>query len=99
MLRFRAPAVRAARADRRAASSRSGRGAKLPGTDSRRTPAPARALPGGDRRVGAPADDGVALRLRDGRRLDAQLAAEVLARIGVLVDACSIDLWVTGTCS
>jgi threonyl-tRNA synthetase len=45
------------------------------------------------------ADDRVALRLRDGRRLDAQPAAEVLARIGVVVDARSIDLWDTATCS
>jgi threonyl-tRNA synthetase len=41
------------------------------------------------------ADDQVALRLRDGRRLDAQPAAEVLARIGVLVDGHSTDLWDT----
>ena len=44
------------------------------------------------------ADDRVALRLRDGRRLDAQSAAEVLARIGVVVDARSIDLRDTATC-
>nr|WP_206443193.1 hypothetical protein [Candidatus Protofrankia californiensis] len=45
------------------------------------------------------ADDQVALRLRDGRRLDAQPAAEVLARIGVLVDLRSTDLWDVATCS
>lgn len=38
------------------------------------------------------ADDQVALRLRDGRRLDAQPAAEVLRRIGMLIDAHSTDL-------
>jgi hypothetical protein len=32
------------------------------------------------------------VRLRDARGLDAQPAAEVLARIGVVVDARSIDL-------
>ncbi|GLX00244.1 threonine--tRNA ligase [Microtetraspora sp. NBRC 16547] len=45
------------------------------------------------------ADDQVALRLRDGRRLDALPAAEVLARIGALVDARRTDLWDTVTCS
>ncbi|MEY9967661.1 threonyl-tRNA synthetase [Streptacidiphilus sp. MAP12-16] len=39
------------------------------------------------------ADEQVALRLRDGRRLDARPAAEVLARIGALVDARSTELW------
>jgi threonyl-tRNA synthetase len=43
------------------------------------------------------ADDRVALRLRDGRRLDALPASEVLARIGALVDAHSTDLWDTDT--
>lgn len=38
------------------------------------------------------ADDQVALRLRDGRLLDAQPAAEVLRRIGMLIDAHSTDL-------
>jgi threonyl-tRNA synthetase len=41
------------------------------------------------------ADDRVALRLRDGRRLDALPAAEVLTRIGALIDAHSTDLWDT----
>jgi threonyl-tRNA synthetase len=39
-------------------------------------------------------DDRVALRLRDGRRLDARPAEDVLSRIGALVDAHSTDLWV-----
>ncbi|MGI5490067.1 hypothetical protein [Microtetraspora malaysiensis] len=39
------------------------------------------------------ADDHVALRLRDGRRLDARPVAEVLTHIGALVDARGIDLW------
>ncbi|MEE1821449.1 threonine--tRNA ligase [Streptomyces sp. BE20] len=39
------------------------------------------------------ADDLVALRLRDGRRLDPLPAAEALSRIGALVGACSLDLW------
>jgi threonyl-tRNA synthetase len=39
------------------------------------------------------ADDQVALRLRDGRRLDARPAADVLARIGALVGAHRTDLW------
>ncbi|MGW4420519.1 threonine--tRNA ligase [Streptosporangium sp. NPDC004631] len=39
------------------------------------------------------AGDQVALRLRDGRRLDAQPAAAALRRIGLLVDAHSADLW------
>lgn len=43
------------------------------------------------------AHDQVALRLRDGRRLDALPATEVLARIGALVDAHSTDLWDTDT--
>jgi threonyl-tRNA synthetase len=41
------------------------------------------------------ADDRVALRLRDGRRLDALPVAEVLTRIGALIDAHSTDLWDT----
>jgi threonyl-tRNA synthetase len=43
------------------------------------------------------AGDQVALRLRDGCRLDALPAAEVLTRIGALIDAHSTDLWDTGT--
>lgn len=39
------------------------------------------------------ADGDVALRLRDGRRLDALPAADVLARVGALVDAHSAELW------
>ena len=39
------------------------------------------------------ADDLVALRLRDGRRLDPLPAAEVLSRVGALVGAHSTDLW------
>jgi threonyl-tRNA synthetase len=39
------------------------------------------------------ADDHIALRLRDGRRLDPQPAGDVLSRIGALVDAHSTDLW------
>jgi threonyl-tRNA synthetase len=39
------------------------------------------------------ADDHVAVRLRDGRRLDALPAGDVLARIGALVGAHSTDLW------
>ncbi|MEV7197285.1 threonine--tRNA ligase [Streptomyces sp. NPDC093510] len=39
------------------------------------------------------ADDLVALRLRDGRRLDALPAAETLARIGALVGAHRAELW------
>ncbi|NYI04431.1 threonine--tRNA ligase [Allostreptomyces psammosilenae] len=39
------------------------------------------------------ADDRVALRLRDGRRLDALPATEVLARVGALVRAHRLDLW------
>ncbi|MFI9235345.1 threonine--tRNA ligase [Streptomyces sp. NPDC053079] len=39
------------------------------------------------------ADDHVAVRLRDGRRLDPRPAGDVLARIGALVDAHSTDLW------
>ncbi|MFD7440085.1 threonine--tRNA ligase [Streptomyces sp. NPDC059909] len=39
------------------------------------------------------ADDHVAVRLRDGRRLDAMPADEFLARIGALVDAHSTELW------
>ncbi|WP_371544863.1 hypothetical protein [Streptomyces sp. NBC_00554] len=38
------------------------------------------------------ADNQVALRLRDGRLLDAQPAAEVLHRIGMMIDARSTDL-------
>lgn len=41
------------------------------------------------------ADDQVALRLRDGRRLEALPAAEVLGRIGALVGANSTELWDT----
>jgi threonyl-tRNA synthetase len=39
------------------------------------------------------ADDHVALRLRDGRRLDPQPAADVLTRIRALVQAHRTDLW------
>ncbi|GHC53320.1 hypothetical protein GCM10010349_19300 [Streptomyces flavofungini] len=39
------------------------------------------------------ADDHVALRLRDGRRLDPRPAADVLARIGALVGAHSANVW------
>ncbi|MEU8510917.1 threonine--tRNA ligase [Kitasatospora sp. NPDC048722] len=39
------------------------------------------------------ADGRVALRLRDGRRLDPMPAEEALARIGALVAACSGELW------
>ncbi|MGP4001788.1 threonine--tRNA ligase [Streptomyces sp. 8N706] len=39
------------------------------------------------------ADDHVALRLRDGRRLAPQPAGDVLARIGALIDAHSTGLW------
>ncbi len=39
------------------------------------------------------ADDHVALRLRDGRRLDPRPAGDVLTRIGALVDAHSTVLW------
>lgn len=45
------------------------------------------------------ADDQVALRLRDGRRLDALPAAEVLNRIGALINTYSPDLWDTDTCA
>ncbi|MCP2163415.1 threonyl-tRNA synthetase [Goodfellowiella coeruleoviolacea] len=41
------------------------------------------------------AADQVALRLRDGRRLPARPAAEVLARVGALVDAHRAELWDT----
>ncbi|WP_372500311.1 threonine--tRNA ligase [Sphaerisporangium perillae] len=41
------------------------------------------------------AGDQVALRLRDGRRLDAVPAAELLTRVRALVDAHSTDLWDT----
>jgi threonyl-tRNA synthetase len=41
------------------------------------------------------AGDRVALRLRDGRRLDPLPAAEVLARIGGLIGARSTELWDT----
>lgn len=41
------------------------------------------------------ADDEVALRLRDRRRMDALSAAEVLDRIGALVDVRSTELWDT----
>nr|WP_324789758.1 threonine--tRNA ligase [Streptomyces sp. H51] len=39
------------------------------------------------------ADDHVALRLRDGRRLDPQPVTEALTRIGALIGAHSTDLW------
>lgn len=39
------------------------------------------------------ANDRVALRLRDGRRLDPQPVSEALTRISALVDAHSTDLW------
>ncbi|MFJ5925067.1 threonine--tRNA ligase [Kitasatospora sp. NPDC092948] len=39
------------------------------------------------------ADDTLAVRLRDGRRLDPQPAGEVLARIGKQVRAHSVELW------
>ena len=39
------------------------------------------------------AGGGVALRLRDGRRLDVLPAADVLARVGALVNAHSTELW------
>jgi threonyl-tRNA synthetase len=39
------------------------------------------------------ADDHVALRLRDGRRIDPLPADEVLARIGALVGAHRVELW------
>lgn len=39
------------------------------------------------------ADDRVALRLRDGRRLDARPATEVLDRVAGLVGACRTELW------
>lgn len=39
------------------------------------------------------AEDQVAVRLRDGRRLDPAPANDVLARIGALVDARSVELW------
>lgn len=39
------------------------------------------------------ANDTVALRLRDGRRLDPLPAEEVLARIGALVEARGVELW------
>ncbi|MFD0415636.1 threonine--tRNA ligase [Streptomyces sp. NPDC127108] len=42
------------------------------------------------------ADDHVALRLRDGRRLDPRPVADVLARVGALVEANSTDLWEEG---
>lgn len=47
--------------------------------------------------IGAKEADGdqVAMRLRDGRRLDALPAAEVLSRIGALVAAHSTELWET----
>ncbi|WP_395297970.1 threonine--tRNA ligase [Kitasatospora hibisci] len=41
-------------------------------------------------------DDRVALRLRDGRRLDPLPAGEVLDGIGALVGACSAELWAGG---
>ncbi|MGW7268424.1 threonine--tRNA ligase [Streptomyces sp. NPDC054842] len=39
------------------------------------------------------ADDQVALRLRDGRRLDPRPAGDVLTRLGALIGAHSTDLW------
>lgn len=39
------------------------------------------------------ADDHVALRLRDGRRLDPQPVSDVLTRIGALIGAHRTDLW------
>lgn len=39
------------------------------------------------------ADDHVAVRLRDGRRLDPQPADAFLERIGALIDAHSTELW------
>ncbi len=45
------------------------------------------------------AADRIALRLRDGRRLDPQPAGDVLARIGALIDAHSTDLWDGAACS
>ncbi|MEU2153527.1 threonine--tRNA ligase [Streptomyces sp. NPDC019396] len=43
------------------------------------------------------ADDQVALRLRDGRRLEPLHAAEVLARVGALVKDHRTELWDSGT--
>ncbi|WP_346346787.1 threonine--tRNA ligase [Streptomyces sp. SID161] len=43
------------------------------------------------------ADDRVALRLRDGRRLDPQPVSDVLTRISALVEAHSTDLWADAT--
>ncbi|MET7599255.1 threonine--tRNA ligase [Streptomyces sp. NPDC005481] len=43
------------------------------------------------------ADDQVALRLRDGRRLDPRPAGDVLTRIGALVGAHSTELWAGDT--
>jgi threonyl-tRNA synthetase len=45
------------------------------------------------------AEDQAALRLRDGRRLDALPAAEIMARVGALVGAHSAGLWDTDTCA
>ncbi|MGB8947327.1 MAG: threonine--tRNA ligase [Streptomyces sp.] len=42
------------------------------------------------------ADDRVALRLRDGRRLDPMPADDLLARVGALVEAHSTELWEHG---
>lgn len=42
------------------------------------------------------AGDAVALRLRDGRRVDALPAGELLDRVGALVGAFSTDLWDEG---
>ncbi|MFI6454096.1 His/Gly/Thr/Pro-type tRNA ligase C-terminal domain-containing protein [Streptosporangium amethystogenes] len=44
--------------------------------------------------AGEAADDHVAVRLRDGRRLDPQPTGDVLTRISALVAAYSTDLWV-----
>lgn len=43
------------------------------------------------------AGDHVALRLRDGRRLDPRPAGEVVNRISTLVEARSTDLWADAT--
>lgn len=43
------------------------------------------------------ADDHVALRLRDGRRLDPQQVGDVLTHVGALIGAHSTDLWADAT--
>jgi threonyl-tRNA synthetase len=45
------------------------------------------------------ADDHVALRLRDGSRLEAQSATEVLSHIAALIDARSPSLWDAAPCA